>query len=179
MIFPVYACSGQETKIHSKVSGVNIFMSKLYFMNGPHEGETYEVNGKTLVLGRSTKSDIQLNDRFVSRKHLQIKRKKNRVYIKDLNSKNGTLVNGNLIKTGKKLELLERIPVVIGMSVFCLGRECPENIPALLDSIGYSADMHETAFDPFAHKDPDSEGTVKAIYKISSALKRSLGIGEE
>ncbi len=153
-------------------------MTKLYFMNGPHEGECFEVNGKPLVLGRSTKSDIQLNDRFVSRKHLQVKRKKNRVFIKDLRSKNGTLVNGVLIKTGKRLELLERIPVVIGMSVFCLGRECPENIPALLDSIGISGEMAQAFPDPLAYQDPESEGTMKFFYRISSVFKKSLGIGE-
>jgi pSer/pThr/pTyr-binding forkhead associated (FHA) protein len=180
LIFSINAPFGQNPKkgILSEVSEVTIFMSKLYFMNGPHEGEIYEVNGKPLVLGRSTKSDIQLNDRFVSRKHLQVKRKRNRVFIKDLHSKNGTLVNGDLIRTGKKLELPERTPVVIGMSVFCLGRECPENIPALLESIGFSRDMHTEDFDPFAHRHPDSDGTVKAIYRISNALKKSLGFGE-
>ncbi|MFC1579658.1 FHA domain-containing protein [Thermodesulfobacteriota bacterium] len=147
-------------------------------MNGPHEGECYEVNGKTLLLGRSSKSDIKLNDRFVSRKHLQIKRKKARVFIKDLNSKNGTLVNGTLIRTGKRLELLERIPVVIGTTVFCLGRDCPENVPALLDSIGISEDMPPQFPDPFADPDPENDGTMKVIYRISSVLKKSLGIGE-
>ena len=153
-------------------------MNKLYFMNGPHEGECYEVNGKTLLLGRSSKSDIKLNDRFVSRRHLQIKRKKTRVFIKDLNSKNGTLVNGTLIKTGKKLELPERTPVVIGTSVFCLGNDCPENIRTLLDSIGVSEDMHRPFPDPLAHPDPETDGTMKVIYQISSVLKKSLGIGE-
>ena len=153
-------------------------MSKLYFMNGPHEGECYEVNGKPLILGRSRKSDIRLNDRFVSRKHLQIKRKKDRIFIKDLHSKNGTLVNGEPIRKGKKLELLERTPVVIGMSVFCLGTQCPENIPAILDSIGISEDMQSTFPDPLAHQESESDDTMKVIYRISSVLKKSLGIGE-
>ena len=153
-------------------------MNKLYFMNGPHEGECYEVNGKTLLLGRSSKSDIKLNDRFVSRKHLQLKRKKARVFIKDLNSKNGTLVNGTLIKTGKQLELPERIPVVIGTTVFCLGDDCPENIPDLLDSIGISQDMRGEFPDPFAQPNPENDGTMKVFYRISSVLKKSLGIGE-
>ena len=83
-----------------------------------------------------------------------------------------------MIKTGKKLELLERIPVVIGTSVFCLGKDCPENIPALLDSIGISEDMHRAFPDPLAHPDPETDGTMKVIYRISSVLKKTLGIGE-
>ena len=152
-------------------------ISRLFFMNGPNEGESFEINGKAVYLGRSSESDVQVKDQFVSRRHLQIKQKRNRFFIKDLKSKNGTLVNGALIKSGRRMEVPEGIPIVIGMSVFCLGRECPEDIPGLLRSIGIDKDTSQAFQDPLAYRGLESESTQTFIYRLSHVLKRSLGIG--
>ena len=151
--------------------------SRLFFMNGPNEGQSFEINGKAVYLGRSSESDVQVKDKFVSRRHLQIKQKRNRFFIKDLKSKNGTLVNGALIRSGKKVEVPGGIPIVIGMSVFCLGRECPEDIPGLLCTIGIDKDMSQAFHDPLAYRDLEWESTQTFIYKLSYVLKRSLGLG--
>jgi len=151
-------------------------MSRLFFINGPNQGESFEINGKPVYLGRSSESDVQVRDKFVSRRHLQINRKKDRFFVKDLKSKNGTLVNGALIRSGKKVEVPEGIPIVVGVSVLCLGKECPEDIPTLLAAIGFSGDMTEPFYDPLAYRSLDSEGTLKFIYKLSHVLKRSLGM---
>lgn len=60
---------------------------------------------------------------------------KNRFFIRDLNTKNGTLVNGALIRSGKRVEVPEGVTIVIGVSAFCLGRECPGDITGLLAAI--------------------------------------------
>jgi pSer/pThr/pTyr-binding forkhead associated (FHA) protein len=50
------------------------------------------------VIGRSEDCDVVLESRSVSRRHAELKLKREGMTIKDLGSRNGTLVNGKLIK---------------------------------------------------------------------------------
>src|SRR5689334_9960358 len=53
--------------------------------------------GATLVLGRAEDSDIVLSDDRVSRRHAQISVSEHGVRIADLNTRNGTLLNGRAL----------------------------------------------------------------------------------
>jgi hypothetical protein len=55
------------------------------------EGETF------LVGGRNGHADGKLQSTWVSRNHARITREKDDYYIEDLNSKNGTYLNGDLL----------------------------------------------------------------------------------
>ena len=57
----------------------------------------YEINRDFISIGRKHENDIQLNDLTVSGRHALISRVGNHVYVEDLNSTNGTLVNGNYV----------------------------------------------------------------------------------
>jgi pSer/pThr/pTyr-binding forkhead associated (FHA) protein len=57
-----------------------------------------DFSGSELVLGRSIETDVQLLHEDVSRKHVKISRKANRVVIEDLGSKNGTIYQGQSIQ---------------------------------------------------------------------------------
>lgn len=57
----------------------------------------YEIDRDFLSVGRKHENDIQLNDLTVSGRHALISRVGNNVYVEDLNSTNGTLVNGHYI----------------------------------------------------------------------------------
>lgn len=52
-----------------------------------------------------TASDAVIDMPTVSRMHAKIRKRDNRYYLSDLNSKNGTTVNGKLLKTGEEYEL--------------------------------------------------------------------------
>jgi pSer/pThr/pTyr-binding forkhead associated (FHA) protein len=58
----------------------------------------YPLGMQTLSLGRKHGNDIQLNDLTASGRHALISSIPNYVFIEDLDSTNGTLVNGNHIK---------------------------------------------------------------------------------
>lgn len=65
--------------------------------DGPLEGNNWVVKNE-LVIGRDTNCDITISDRQVSRFHAKIEiSKDNQVRIADLDSKNGTYVNGERI----------------------------------------------------------------------------------
>jgi len=57
----------------------------------------YEIDRDYLSIGRKHENDIQLNDLTVSGRHALISMSGDNIYVEDLNSTNGTLVNGNYI----------------------------------------------------------------------------------
>lgn len=57
----------------------------------------------TTIIGRSNESDVQIDDRQVSRRHAEIKRTIEGYTIRDLGSKNGTFLNGEAISQTPQL----------------------------------------------------------------------------
>jgi len=111
-------------------------MNRLYILDGPEKGRAFELENDIIYyVGRSPRNTVPLSDIYVSRRHLKILRRGQRYFIEDLNSKNGTCVDGELIDPGVELEIKGGVPIVIGVSVICLGKRCLEEVKALLDSI--------------------------------------------
>lgn len=151
-------------------------MTDLYIISGP-EGKvrTHEMRKESLFVGRSTDNDIQVPDRFVSRKHLKILKKGEKFFVKDLFSKNGTFVNGTLIDPGVDHPLVEGLPMVIGMSVICLGRGCSEEIMSFLESSHVS--RLALAEDEFALNRPSTlHNNMDLVYKICNVLTQTLDL---
>lgn len=72
--------------------GVLMFLLKVR----PAESEPFEhpVEGDSLDIGRSTRCDVTIADRFLSRRHARLTLNQGRWKIEDLGSRNGTLING-------------------------------------------------------------------------------------
>jgi len=131
---------------------------------GNEEERALELDGPSITVGRSARNDIQINDRFVSRNHLQILFKGQRYVIKDLNSKNGTFVDGTRIPPGKPFEVQGGCPIVIGVTVICMGHPCSEDIDTLLNTVGLR--RHRTP--PERRMGP--EGNIALIYELAKVL---------
>ena len=110
-------------------------MAKLYIMEGRDKSQSVDLKDTPIFIGRSSDNDIQIKDKTVSRKHLKILIRENRYYLEDLESKNGTYVNGEQIQTGREIEIDEGHPIVIGMCVLCVGEGCLDAVKDYLDSI--------------------------------------------
>ncbi len=65
----------------------------------PPQGAPFDhwVDGDSLVVGRSSSSDLPLPDRFLSRHHARLFRDGDRYLVEDLRSRNGTLLNGRAV----------------------------------------------------------------------------------
>jgi hypothetical protein len=79
----------------------------LVFLSGPLRGKEIPLLHPQIVLGRGKNCDVIIPDPIISRKHLQIsteeivnneKGKKFNVILKDLGSKNGTVINYSRVK---------------------------------------------------------------------------------
>jgi len=84
-------------------------MARLVQENGPAAGTAYPVPGQ-LTLGRLSDNDVVLNSEGVSRHHARIYRSGGDWFVTDLESRNGTILNG--VKAGnERLRPGDRIEV--------------------------------------------------------------------
>ncbi len=60
--------------------------------------DRWEITTKVVVVGRGDSADIQIKDERASREHLAIAPREHGYLLQDLNSTNGTWLNGNRIK---------------------------------------------------------------------------------
>ncbi len=70
----------------------------LRVLDGADRGRTYEEVSTPLTIGREDGNAVQLNDERVSRFHLKIQEDHDRVVLTDLQSTNGTKVNGESVQ---------------------------------------------------------------------------------
>ena len=74
-------------------------LDALVVVRGPRVGETYEFSTEVTSVGRQAGNDIVLDDVTVSRHHaLFTTTASGRVTVRDLNSLNGTYVNGSRVE---------------------------------------------------------------------------------
>ena len=63
----------------------------------------HEVAGEVLVIGRSSRADLALADRAMSREHARIQRSGDGWVVQDLGSHNGTRLNEEIVEGAKRL----------------------------------------------------------------------------
>jgi predicted component of type VI protein secretion system len=83
----------------------------------------------TITIGRSTEATVHVDDKTLSREHTQVLLQGGRLLLKDLGSKNGTYLNGSLIKQTVPLKNGDRFKV--GPAMFTVVLEAGDAMPAV------------------------------------------------
>ena len=106
---------------------------RLIAITGPLKGTTIPLIADETIIGREPTNPIAINDPLVSRKHCAIRNIEGKLHVFDLESLNGTIVNG-VPSHEKMLEHGDRIKV--GSSQFIFLDQATDVIPVvpLLDS---------------------------------------------
>ena len=125
-------------------------MDKLYIVRGEYEQLSLRLKDHRTFVGRSPENDIQIQDNYVSRKHLELYKKGDKYFIRDLNSANGTFVNGKRIGSKVEQRVKEGDTIVIGMTLICLGESCSDRVLSFLDSVKPRREFGDT--NTFARK---------------------------
>src|SRR5664280_2565324 len=71
-------------------------MAVLRALQGLNPGTLFPLERASVVLGRHPQCDIVLESASVSRQHVKITLSEGNYYLEDLNSRNGTYLNGKL-----------------------------------------------------------------------------------
>lgn len=74
-------------------------MSKFIIKTGKYQGKTLKLPERDVTLGRDPECDICVPDPDVSRRHCQFTTREGTLYVTDQQSRNGTFVNDQIIKT--------------------------------------------------------------------------------
>ncbi|SEM28657.1 DNA segregation ATPase FtsK/SpoIIIE, S-DNA-T family [Butyrivibrio sp. ob235] len=85
-------------------------------------------NQSPIVIGKDASNTISYNNKFVSPKHAQISFTADGAIIKDLDSMNGTFVNGRMLQGEKKL-IFGDVIYIIGLKIIFLGSTLAINNP--------------------------------------------------
>ena len=121
-------------------------MPELHVIEGPQKGQTIAFTGDTVFVGRSSTNDLQIFDSSISRKHIKLFRLENLVFVEDLKSTNGTLVNGEPIEPGEGVQVGEGDTISLGNTTIRLGSISENEVIAIKD-----------VAPPAPKKDPDAE----------------------
>ena len=130
--------------------------------------EVYFKELKKVTVGRESSNDIIISQALISRKHSEFYVENEQLYVKDLNSTNGTFVNGTVIKTPTPLKTLDI--VYIGQTKFVVQQNkliYKSPIKGLqLDAIHISKTVVDSTSGLFSKK-----STKKILDNISISIK--------
>jgi FhaA, N-terminal domain/FHA domain len=86
------------------------------------DGSRHEVTSTRVVLGRSRACDVRVNDLNVSRRHAELRQEGATYWIVDLDSMNGTVVNGQRVERER---LRDGDTITLGSTDIVFGRTLP------------------------------------------------------
>ncbi len=151
-------------------------MIKLYVIDGTEEGQSFDIDRDVVFVGRSSENEIQMRDKAVSRRHLKIQRRRQGLFITDLDSRNGTYVNGERIAPGIEHEVTEGQAITVGMSVLCIGKGCLEHVMPFMESIYPNRMSLQRPEDATRDRPLTAKRNMELLYKVSNVLTQSDSI---
>jgi len=86
-------------------------MPTLVILDGMNAGATFDIAGREMVIGRDKSCAVRLRSRTVSRMHARLVNDGGQWCIEDLQSVNGTYVNGGAVKGRRQLVDQDRIEI--------------------------------------------------------------------
>jgi len=103
----------------------------LVMKSGTAVGEKWTIEKEAVVIGRDEDCDVILPDRPISCYHAEIRREGNRYLLRDLNSKNGTCLNGQEIVGPVPVQDGDEIQIALRVTLLFVGADA--TVPLMLD----------------------------------------------
>jgi pSer/pThr/pTyr-binding forkhead associated (FHA) protein len=119
---------------------------RLICLTGANKGDAYVLMGNRIVIGRSDKADIRLNDSKASREHAEITKVGNHWVATDLGSQNGISINERKIK---QEQLNEGDKLIIGQTVFKFAKVEVVSKNKVIKESNVDAQSDKKSFIPF------------------------------
>jgi diguanylate cyclase (GGDEF)-like protein len=151
----------------------------VFIHNGPLKGRSMQINKGSASIGRGPDNDLQIDESSVSKRHARIFKTVKGYSIEDLRSQNGTWIDGNLIASGKKIEVESGIPISLGNVLVSAGRALPSNFAsdqACIDLGEFVSEYSKKSI--LADTLMTNRRKLQQIFEISKLLMRSLDLKE-
>ena len=154
-------------------------MINVFIANGPEQGRSFVLSDRTADIGRGATKQVRLNEPSVSRNHAKVYWENGQYYVEDLQSRNGTWINGNAIEGGVRVQVREGVPVAFGNVLVSFGKKCaPNRLPNQ-----YSISVQRPGDDglkpsTFADRRAKQKKELELIHDISIELLGSLDLTE-
>jgi pSer/pThr/pTyr-binding forkhead associated (FHA) protein len=152
---------------------------RVFVTTGADIDKPFDFNAEVISVGRSTDNDIQLHDQFASHNHLKIYRKDEKWYLQDLNSRNGTFVNGKRVIPGERFEVSEGFSIVVGMSVLSLGKELSDGMLSGISSLDLPLPRQDAPQRSHTERKKTGQKNMDLVFKVYHVLRESHGIKEQ
>ncbi|MCA9188762.1 MAG: SpoIIE family protein phosphatase [Pirellulaceae bacterium] len=163
-------------------------MAFLQALNGPDRGRRYPLEQPTILVGRHPQCDIIVDVGAVSRKHAQVIVDGDRVYLEDLNSRNGTYVNENLVTNRQLLKENDEIRICDVTLVFTSGDQKQQEHGSVVtqvlleDTSPSKSSTIMTKLDATGGSEfrltASAEAKLKAMLEITRALGQALALDD-
>ena len=89
----------------------------LMVQDGALAGREFRLDREAMTLGRGEECDFVVPDRQISRVHMRVRRQATGYFLEDLDSKNGTFVNGRQLTAGVPVFLQDGDEIQLALSV--------------------------------------------------------------
>jgi serine phosphatase RsbU (regulator of sigma subunit) len=148
----------------------------------PPTGESFEhlCEGDSIVVGRSSKADLVLSDRFLSRQHARFFREGETWMVEDLGSRNTTLLNGRPVASPMHLargDLVKLSETVITIGGFEAAAERPK-AGGLSDLASSSDSIVVRSASELLKVGRESLDRLKVLNEVHRALAATLSLEE-
>jgi DNA-binding NtrC family response regulator len=102
-----------DRTIPRRIGGLPVKTLRVEVVAGPDRGRRAALTGESVTVGTAQGNDLELSDPTVSRYHLELRRRADRIVVADLGSTNGTAVGGALVE-GASVSVSPRTTLTIG-----------------------------------------------------------------
>ncbi len=159
----------------------------LRVLDGADRGRVFSDVRTPLTIGREEGNPIQLNDERISRFHLKIQEDDGKLVLTDLESTNGTKVNGenvqvwilrpgDVIDVGRSMLLFGSREEIAQRLAALRGVDLSEGVEMDADDVEEESGSVALEFELNWADDPDAQATLHTL--IPPELPRSLGPGQ-
>jgi signal transduction histidine kinase len=128
----------------------------LFVIKGRDQGTRFRLDDSTVTIGRGATNAVQLHDTEVSREHAQVYRRGDAVVVRDLESSNGTFVNGRQVK---EHELASGDQLQLGRTLLLYTGVTEGRVESLADNINIVAHQDDDDGSRIVHAMHQSEGS--------------------
>jgi len=167
-------------------------MPSLFVIQGRDQGKRFELDRRVLGVGRDVTNPIQLHDTEVSRRHAELRAHNDVVEVVDLESSNGTFVNGEpiqqvVLSSGDRLQVGRTL--MIFTSALLRSGLATDQVDIVLQGAGGSKIISSIAHEEghFGLEAPDLESSpwlararsnLQIMYRTALAVSHTMDIDQ-